>query len=85
MNLVNEKYDPIRLSYAIISSIKKLYPNDFKWNKGKNHGIDLLWGNDGFRTSIDKGLDYNAFHSTFDDKEKQEKVRLKKYYYYSEK
>jgi uncharacterized protein YbbC (DUF1343 family) len=54
-------FKPFRTCLALISSLKKLYPNEFSWRKqafefvDKVPAIDLLYGNSNFRTIVEKG------------------------------
>lgn len=83
MNLVSFDYDPIELAYVLISSIKELYPKDFKWNKSAtNHWVDNLWGSEHFRTSIDKGIGYLEFSKSLENEEAEEKRRIQPYLIY---
>lgn len=83
LTLVNLDYDPIKLSYNLIKSLKDNYKSNFAWAGGPNRFmIDLLWGNDSFRKAIDNGLSYDEFYQQFSQREKEYKEKIEKYYLY---
>jgi len=83
LTLVNLDYDPIKLSYNLIKSLKDNYKSNFAWSGGPNRFmIDLLWGNDSFRKAIDNGLTYDEFYQQFSQREKEYKEKIEKYYLY---
>ncbi|WCL50493.1 exo-beta-N-acetylmuramidase NamZ family protein [Leptospira sp. GIMC2001] len=83
LNLINVKYDPIKLAYNLISSMKKIYPKEFKWTRWSTvYSIDYLWGNTKFRDSIDKSIEYDSFNLTYKSKEEEYNQKIKKYWLY---
>jgi uncharacterized protein YbbC (DUF1343 family) len=83
LTLVNLDYDPIKLSYNLIKSLKDNYKSNFTWAGGPNRFmIDLLWGSDSFRKAIDNGLTYDEFYQQFSQREKEYKEKIEKYYLY---
>jgi uncharacterized protein YbbC (DUF1343 family) len=83
MNLIDSSYDPIRLSYRIISYLRKNYPNNFSWAKwGEKFTIDQLWGNDSFRKAIEDEVSYDQFYLSFKKKEDAFREKSKKYLMY---
>ncbi len=83
MSVVNLNYNPIRLAYNLIKSMKEKYKRDFKWNGYQDkYFVDNLWGNDGFRKAIDNNLSFDEFHLTFANKEETYSKKIKKYYIY---
>jgi uncharacterized protein YbbC (DUF1343 family) len=51
-----EKVAPVQIAFAMVESLKKLYPMDFTWMepfKGR-YFIDLLMGTDQFRRAVDQ-------------------------------
>ncbi len=47
-----EKFEPVKTAVYILYTLKKLYPDDFKW---RTAGQDRLWGTDKIRLMIDEG------------------------------
>lgn len=82
MEVNSENYDPIRLAFLIISTIKRTYPTSFQWEKGKFYTIDLLWGNDRFRKAIEDDLSFEEFYKTFSKVEEKYSTKVKKYLLY---
>jgi len=68
------KIKPLVTSIALLSSIKKLYPNDFLWRKeayefvSDRLAIDLLYGNPTLREEIESDtLSINNLESTWEE------------------
>ncbi|MBP7284301.1 MAG: DUF1343 domain-containing protein [Leptospiraceae bacterium] len=83
MTVVNLNYNPIKLAYNLIKLMKEKYKRDFKWNGyNEKYFVDSLWGNDGFRKSIDANLTYETFSSKLKNTEENYANKIKKYYIY---
>lgn len=83
LNLLTLDHNPIELAYNLIFQMKEQYPKDFKWNKAKeNYWIDLLWGSDTFRLSIEKGLSFEEFALSYEKEEKEERGKIAPYLLY---
>ncbi|MER6025680.1 DUF1343 domain-containing protein [Streptomyces sp. NPDC001851] len=60
-----EAFAPVRTAVAMLATLRRLYPDDFAWHPvdggaertGHRHFIDLLWGSDRLRRTIDAGAD----------------------------
>ncbi|MFI9249970.1 exo-beta-N-acetylmuramidase NamZ domain-containing protein [Streptomyces sp. NPDC053069] len=60
-----EAFAPVRTAVAMLATLRRLYPDDFAWHTpdggaertGHRHFIDLLWGSDRLRHTIDAGGD----------------------------
>ncbi|MFF8726927.1 exo-beta-N-acetylmuramidase NamZ domain-containing protein [Streptomyces sp. NPDC015171] len=58
-------FAPVRTAVAILAVLRRLYPGDFAWRTadggaegtGHRHFIDLLWGSDRLRHTLDAGGD----------------------------
>ncbi|MEW2620010.1 DUF1343 domain-containing protein [Streptomyces sp. NPDC048106] len=51
-------FRPVRTAVAMLATLRALYPDDFAWHTAKGaHVIDLLWGSDRLRRTIDAGAD----------------------------
>lgn len=51
-------FRPVHTAVVMLSLLSELYPHDFGWRTGTEGArpfIDLLWGSDALRTSIDAG------------------------------
>ncbi|PJZ68418.1 hypothetical protein CH373_16100 [Leptospira perolatii] len=83
LTVVKRTYDPIRMAYQLIASLKKNY-KDFKWRQYPDgtHNIDFLWGTERFRESIDSEVSYENFKESFSQVESQEKQKIRKYFLY---
>ncbi|MDX1957108.1 MAG: DUF1343 domain-containing protein [Leptospiraceae bacterium] len=82
LTVVNSAYDPIEMVYNLILSIKNKSKKNFQWNSGKQFTIDILWGNDSFRKSIDSGVSYKEFARTLAATEQKNKEKIEKYLIY---
>lgn len=67
IHVTNRKtFQPFRWSLALISSLRKLYPSEFKWRTDTYEfinsipAIDLLYGSDRFRTVVDSTGDLSS-------------------------
>ncbi len=47
-----EKFEPVKTAVYILYTLKKLFPDNFKW---RTSGQDRLWGTDKMRLMIDEG------------------------------
>ncbi|WP_222851386.1 DUF1343 domain-containing protein [Phytoactinopolyspora mesophila] len=58
-------FAPVRTGTVMLSVLRELYPDDFGWRAGPGsndrHFIDLLWGSDLLRQSIDAGEEPESF------------------------
>ncbi|MFF7352107.1 MULTISPECIES: exo-beta-N-acetylmuramidase NamZ family protein [Streptomyces] len=60
-----EAFTPVRTAVAMLATLRRLYPDDFAWHPadggaqgtGHPHFIDLLWGSDRLRRTVDAGED----------------------------
>ena len=86
IHITNRKlFQPLRTTIIILKSIKKLYPEEFKWFEGayeyenKNLAIDILFGSDFLRNNID-----NDISVIFEMLEKEESMKKEseKYFLY---
>ncbi|MBL1087329.1 DUF1343 domain-containing protein [Streptomyces actinomycinicus] len=58
-------FAPVRTAVAMLATLRRLYPDDFAWHTGDGgaegtghrHFIDLLWGSDRLRRTLDAGDD----------------------------
>ncbi|MFF5406055.1 exo-beta-N-acetylmuramidase NamZ domain-containing protein [Streptomyces misionensis] len=55
-------FRPVLTAVAMLATLRRLYPADFAWHTaedptGHRHFIDLLWGSDRLRHTIDAGED----------------------------
>ncbi|MEV5803233.1 exo-beta-N-acetylmuramidase NamZ family protein [Streptomyces collinus] len=58
-------FAPVRTAVAMLATLRRLYPDDFAWHTtdggaegtGHRHFIDLLWGSDRLRHTVDAGDD----------------------------
>jgi uncharacterized protein YbbC (DUF1343 family) len=53
-------FEPVRTAVTMLGTLRELYPDDFGWRARENAGgwfIDLLWGGDDLRRTIDAGKD----------------------------
>jgi uncharacterized protein YbbC (DUF1343 family) len=56
-------FRPVRTAVSILSTVRELAPDDFRWlsppyeYEHERMPIDILWGGDGLRTTIDAGDD----------------------------
>jgi uncharacterized protein YbbC (DUF1343 family) len=83
MNLVNPNYDPLKLTYNLIATMKRIYSKDFAWTKwSKIYSIDYLWGNPKLRVAIDDAESFENFAKTFKEKEAKYNSRAKLYWLY---
>ena len=83
LNVINIHYDPIKLAFKIIKTLKNYYRDSFRWNpEGNKYSIDYLWGSESFRNAIEADLTYKEFHTTFQKKKKKQKKILKKFHIY---
>ncbi|HZE38678.1 MAG TPA: DUF1343 domain-containing protein [Stackebrandtia sp.] len=61
-------FAPVACALAMLHSLRTLYPGDFGWrayddgaeHAGHRHPIDLLWGGDELRRTLDDGADPTA-------------------------
>lgn len=63
----------------IISTVKKMYPNDFKWRRS---AIDRLYGSDDLRTSLDEKMSPKEIVGSWDKSLEQFKAKRAKYLIY---
>jgi uncharacterized protein YbbC (DUF1343 family) len=83
MNLVNPNYDPLKLTYNLIATMKRIYSKDFAWTKwSKIYSIDYLWGNPKLRVAIDDAESFENFAKTFKEKEAKYNSRAELYWLY---
>jgi uncharacterized protein YbbC (DUF1343 family) len=83
LTIVNLNYNPIKLAYNLIQTLKEKHKKDLKWTSwGTVYGIDHLWGTDHFRKSIDANKSFEEFQSSFSKKEQEYLEKVKKYYLY---
>ena len=72
-----DEFSPVRWSLALIASAFRLYPNEFQWRKqafefvDKVPAIDLLYGSDEFRKSIESGIELSAIENSMQLYEKE--------------
>ncbi|MFI0806499.1 exo-beta-N-acetylmuramidase NamZ family protein [Streptomyces echinatus] len=60
-----EAFAPVRTAVAMLAVLWRLYPDDFAWHTadggaedtGHRHFVDLLWGSDRLRRTVDAGDD----------------------------
>ncbi|TVZ91582.1 uncharacterized protein YbbC (DUF1343 family) [Streptomyces sp. BK340] len=60
-----ELFAPVRTAVAMLATLRRLYPDDFAWRTedagtegtGHRHFVDLLWGSDRLRHTVDAGDD----------------------------
>lgn len=53
-------FEPVRTAVAMLGTLRVLYPDDFGWRARENADgffIDLLWGDDDLRRTVDAGKD----------------------------
>ncbi|WP_406445170.1 DUF1343 domain-containing protein [Streptomyces sp. NBC_00631] len=58
-------FAPVRTAVAMLATLRRLYPDDFAWHTtdggaegtGHRHFVDLLWGSDRLRRTVDAGDD----------------------------
>ena len=76
-------FDPIETGIYILYTLKKLYPNDFKWripsNPTSKHFVDLLAGTTDLRLMIDDGYRPEDIIKKW-DKNLQEYIKITKKY-----
>ena len=55
-----ERFQPVAAMLQVLQTLKRTYPNRFKWREawraGQQQPIDLLWGSDSLRQQIDADL-----------------------------
>ncbi|XDD51733.1 exo-beta-N-acetylmuramidase NamZ domain-containing protein [Leptospira sp. WS92.C1] len=83
LTVVNRKYDPLKMAYKLIATIKTNY-KDFKWRAYPDgtHNLDFLWGTESLRKSIDSGKTYDQYSEFLSSTEKEYNENIKKYYLY---
>ncbi|MDV6234927.1 DUF1343 domain-containing protein [Leptospira ellisii] len=83
LTVVNRKYDPLKMAYQLVFSIKTSY-KDFKWRSYPDgtYNIDFLWGTTSFRNAIDSGKTYEQYSEILNSAEKEYNEKIKKYYLY---
>jgi uncharacterized protein YbbC (DUF1343 family) len=59
-----EKFEPVKVGVYILYTLKKLYPDKFKW---RTAGQDRLWGTDKVRLMIDEGKKPDEIIKTWED------------------
>ncbi|MEU1197594.1 DUF1343 domain-containing protein [Streptomyces sp. NPDC005813] len=61
-----EAFAPVRTAVAMLATLRRLYPDDFAWRSADGggaegtdhrHFVDLLWGSDRLRRTVDAGDD----------------------------
>jgi len=71
---------PVKIGLYLISTIKKLYPDDFKWEeKNGKYQFDLAMGSDAVRKAIDEGTKTGEIIKSW-DKELYEFKRIRQKY-----
>lgn len=82
---VKDKYEirPIELTLNLVIALKKLYPNDFKWeiSNGQYH-FDLLIGDERYRKSLDEGQSGEELSELWHEEVEKFKRIASKYFIY---
>ncbi|EQA37116.1 PF07075 family protein [Leptospira inadai serovar Lyme str. 10] len=83
LTVVNKNYDPIRMAYVLIATLKKHY-KDFRWRQypDNTYNIDYLWGTEHFRQSIDSNVSYEEFKRSYSEAEESANRIVRKYRLY---
>jgi uncharacterized protein YbbC (DUF1343 family) len=75
-----EKFEPVKVGVYILYTLKKLYPDKFKW---RTAGQDRLWGTDKVRLMIDEGKKPDEIIKTWEDDVKKFLSIRQKYLLYN--
>ena len=82
-----ETMRPIELALDLISTIKRLYPEEFEWDtsshraSGRYH-FDLLMGNDKYRLAIDEGKGGEELSKIWTEEMKEFEERVREFWLY---
>ena len=83
-----KKFKPVRTALIVIYLLKKLYKKQFKWYAGAYEyektkpAIDILYGSDSFRNSVDCQTGLEKIFSEMDLEEKQFSIKTKEWRIY---
>ncbi len=82
-----ETAKPIELALDLISTIKRLYPEEFEWDtsshraNGRYH-FDLLMGSDKYRLAIEEGKGGDEISEMWEEETREFEASVKEFYLY---
>ena len=89
LHVTNRKtFKPVRTAISILATAKEMYPRQFKWFSGAyeyeqtNPAIDILFGSDALRTTIDAGKSLRPLVESFRTEEARFARRAKTWWLY---
>ena len=63
---VDQNYDPVRTGFEYMRIVRSLHPKHFEFKQREGvYFVDRLWGNDGYRLSVEQDRSYAQFSATW--------------------